>query len=111
MRTFPSILTALAACTILTAACATPPPISTVAPPRRQLPETATTPCSLPRVGPSPTLADLEAAYGARGAAIVACESARRLAVETHIGEHADEDAWLRELARPSRALKLGPLP
>ncbi|GLK49619.1 hypothetical protein GCM10017620_25920 [Brevundimonas intermedia] len=47
-----------------------------------------------------PTEKDLETLYTARGAAIVACEAKRRLAVETYAGEHADEAAWLRDLAR-----------
>jgi len=47
-----------------------------------------------------PTEADYEATYTARGASIVACEAARKLAVDTHAGEHTDEDAWLRGLAR-----------
>lgn len=64
------------------------------------MPATAKAACRLPLLPSQPTNADLEALYTARGAAIVACEAARRLAVEIHAGEHADEDAWLRDLAR-----------
>jgi len=40
----------------------------------------------------APTQADLEVGYAQRGAAIVACDAARRLAVETHEAEHELED-------------------
>ncbi|HEY1073825.1 hypothetical protein [Brevundimonas sp.] len=39
-----------------------------------------------------PSLADLEAAYLLRGAQIVACDGARRLAVETLSAERALQD-------------------
>jgi hypothetical protein len=39
-----------------------------------------------------PTLGDLEAAYAARGAQVVACDGARRLAVETLLAERALQD-------------------
>lgn len=42
------------------------------------------------------TLGDLEALYVRRGAALAACDGARRLAVETHEAEHALEDRALR---------------
>lgn len=41
---------------------------------------------------------DLDAAFDARGAEIVACDVRRELAVDVHAGEHADEDAWLKSL-------------
>lgn len=108
MRTKTWILLAAIACSMLTAACAgslrTSAPVT---PPRREMPATATTTCVLPRLGPAPTLADLETAYTARGAAIVACDTARRLAVEVHAGEHADEDRWILELLKPSTSLGL----
>ncbi|WP_447910281.1 hypothetical protein [Brevundimonas bullata] len=42
-------------------------------------------------------LADLEAAYLLRGAQIVACDSARRLAVEALIAERAMQDRWIQK--------------
>lgn len=64
-----------------------PPPAP--APVRLSLPTEATRPCRLVTLGPSPTLADLEAAYLARGEALVACEAARRLALATLLAERA----------------------
>lgn len=88
---------------IMTASCATLPPPS-VQPPRLTLPQAATTPCILPRLPAAPTVADLEVAYGERGARLVACESARALAVETLLAERALQDRWQREVeARPPR--------
>jgi len=43
------------------------------------------------RLPARPTEADLEIGYATRGAQIVACDAARRLAVETHEAEHALE--------------------
>lgn len=43
------------------------------------------------RLPERPTQADLEVGYATRGAQIVACDAARRLAVETHEAEHALE--------------------
>lgn len=108
MLTKPSTLAAAVALLTLTTACVSSPRGSApVTPPRREMPETATKPCALPRLGPAPTLADLETAYTARGAAIVACDGARQLAVGIHAGEHADEDRWLLEVAKPSTVLGL----
>jgi hypothetical protein len=42
----------------------------------------------------APVQADLEAAYLLRGAQIVACDSARRLAVETLMAEREMLDHW-----------------
>ncbi|ODT85611.1 MAG: hypothetical protein ABS78_19655 [Phenylobacterium sp. SCN 70-31] len=56
------------------------------------MPPQARRPCDLHRLPAAPTLADLEVGYAARGAQIVACDAARRLAVETHDAEHALED-------------------
>jgi hypothetical protein len=42
---------------------------------------------------PAPTQADLEIGYATRGAQIVACDAARRLAVQTLEAEHALADA------------------
>ncbi|MDO9588603.1 MAG: hypothetical protein Q8R45_05305 [Brevundimonas sp.] len=46
----------------------------------------------------TPTHADLDVAYLERGARLVACEGARRLAVETLLGERALQDRWRREI-------------
>ncbi|HYC67592.1 hypothetical protein [Brevundimonas sp.] len=48
------------------------------------------------------TEGDLEVAYVARGAALVACDAARSLAVETLLAERALQDRW-REPPRPRR--------
>ena len=80
------------ACALMTASCAGSPPISTVAPVRLALPETATRSCALATLPAEPTLGDLEAAYAARGAQVVACDGARRLAVETLLAERALQD-------------------
>lgn len=79
------------ACLIMTTACAASRPAS-VTPPRLAIPVQATTPCLLDRLAERPTLADLEAAYMARGAALVACDAARHLAVQTLIAERALQD-------------------
>ena len=91
-----SILTVLAVCMILTAACAASPPISTAAPPRLALPAEAIRPCALATLPAEPTLGDLEAAYATRGAQIAACDAARRLAVETLNAERAAVEVWLK---------------
>jgi hypothetical protein len=86
----PWTLTALCACATLTASCASRPPSSA---PRIETPAEAARPCGLYRLPERPTQADLEIGYANRGAQLVACESARRLAVQTHEAEHALEDA------------------
>jgi len=45
---------------------------------------------------PNPTQGDLDAAYATRGAQIVNCDGARRLAVETQRAEHQLIDEWLK---------------
>lgn len=59
---------------------------------RLALPETARRPCALATLPAEPTLGDLEAAYAARGAQVVACDGARRLAMETLLAERALQD-------------------
>ena len=59
------------------------------------MPATARAACVLPRLLTNATWADLEALVQARGAAILACDAARQLAVDVHDAEHADEAAWL----------------
>ena len=51
-----------------------------------------------------PTVSDLESAYVERGAQIVACDGARRLAVETLEAERAMQDAQAREAGVKWRA-------
>jgi hypothetical protein len=58
----------------------------------------------LDRLPEAPTQGDLEAAYVARGAALVACETARELAVETLLAERALQDRW-RAARAPRRRL------
>jgi hypothetical protein len=63
-----------------------------VVPPRLTLPDEAVQPCQLAVLPDRPTRADLDAAYVTRGAQLVACEGARRLAVETLLAERALQD-------------------
>lgn len=90
---------ALLALPAMTASCAVSHP-SSADPPRLMLPQAATTPCVLERLPEAPTEADLEVAYVERGARLVACESARALAVETLTAERALQDRWRREVDR-----------
>ena len=105
MRTTFWTLCGLIACGLMTANCAGSPPISTVAPPRLVLAEAATRPCALAVLPEAPSLADLEAAYLARGAQIVACDSARRLAVEALSAERAMQDRWMEAQKRGRRGM------
>lgn len=89
----PWYAAALIACAAMTASCAGSPPISTVAPARLTLPEAATRPCALATLPADPSAGDLDAAYAQRGAQIIACDGARRLAVETLLAERAMQDA------------------
>ena len=77
--------------TIASCAASLPP---SVVPPRLNLPRAAATPCVLDRLPDAPTQGDLEVAYVARGAALVACEAARDMAVETLLAERALQDRW-----------------
>ena len=96
MPTIPWRPAALIACATMTANCAASPPLSRVAPARLVLPESAIRPCALATLPPEPTAGDLDAAYVLRGAQIVACDGARRLAVETLLAERAMQDAQVR---------------
>ena len=84
------------------ASCAASLPTS-APPPRLSLPAAATTHCVLPVLPDAPTLADLEVSYAERGARLVACDVARRLAVETLQAERAIQDRWREETSRPPR--------
>jgi len=83
------------------ASCAASPPSSAI-PPRLILPQAALRPCVLDRLPESPTRGDLELAYVSRGAALVACEAARELAVGTLLAEREMQDSW-REANAPRR--------
>ena len=88
MRRLP--LLALLGCALTMSSCATRP-VSPAAP-RLATPEEARRACELHRLPERATQADLDIGYATRGAQIVACDAARRLAVETHDAEHALED-------------------
>ncbi len=90
----PWIRSAPGVCMLMIAGCAGYRPPSAPIPPRLTLPETATTPCRLEQLVEQPGLADLEVAYMTRGADLVACDAARRLAVETLRAERALQDRW-----------------
>lgn len=77
-------------CGLTTTNCASRPALP--AAPRLEIPTEARRPCELYRLPQSTTEADLEIGYAARGAALVACDAARRLAVDTHDAEHRLED-------------------
>ncbi len=85
-------LTVSIVCALTMMSCAASRPTSAVVPPRLTLPETASLPCDLHRLPDGATLADLEIGYITRGAQIVACDAARRLAVETLWAERAAYD-------------------
>ena len=67
------------------------------------MPAEAIRSCSLYLLPQSPTQADLEIGYAARGAQVVACDAARALAVQTHEAEHALEDQLTPKGHRPAR--------
>lgn len=93
MPTFPWHLIGCAAFMTMTASCAGTRPPPAPEPVRLSLPVEATRPCRLVTLGPSPTLADLETAYMARGEALVACDAARRLALTILMAERAAQEA------------------
>ena len=108
MRTTPWTLCGLIACALMTANCAGSRPISTVAPPRLVLAEATTRPCGLATLPEAPSLAELEAAYLLRGAQILACDGARRLAIEALIAERAMLDGWIGVETQGGRAASPG---
>jgi hypothetical protein len=65
------------------------------------MPQEASRPCTLYRLPENPRASDLETGYAARGADLLACDAARRLAVQTHDAEHRLEAKQAR--ARASR--------
>src|SRR5512140_2173496 len=100
MRLWTPLVSAVCGLTI--SSCAPLRPILPAAP-RLDMPAEASRPCELARLPDAPTQADLEILAAARGAALVACDAARRLAVQTHEAEHALEDAALGKRARAPR--------
>ena len=93
MRRRPLLTSGLIAFALLTSACAGSSPASA---PILTLPQAARTPCRLPVLPDSPTQADLDAAYLARGEAVAVCDGRRDLAVQSF-------DAQSRALAPPPR--------
>jgi hypothetical protein len=67
------------------------------------MPAEAMKSCSLYLLPQNPTQSDLEIGYVSRGAALVACDAARVLAVQTHASEHALEDQVSSKGRPPSR--------
>lgn len=96
MRHLPLI--ALLGCALMMSSCATRH-LSPAAP-RLAMPAEARRTCELHRLQGDATQADLEVGYATRGALIVACDAARRLAVETHDAEHALEEEARRSGSR-----------
>ena len=92
MKTRPSWTRfVLIVCALMTTNCAASPPTS-VAPPRLSVPAEAIRPCELARLPEAPTLTDLDVAYLTRGAQLVTCDAARRLALESWMTERAMQD-------------------
>jgi hypothetical protein len=56
------------------------------------MPVAATTPCALFRLPENATAGDLDIGYVTRGADLVTCDAARRLAVQTWAAEHELQD-------------------
>ena len=99
MRMNPLTLSALLISAIISSGCASwfQRPAPPTEPPRLTLPALAATPCVLPRLPENPTWADLDAVAIQRAAALVQCEVARALAVETLTAERALQDRWRAE--------------
>jgi hypothetical protein len=58
------------------------------------MPATARASCQIPPLPAECSIPTLKA-YAAKAAVeILSCDVARQLGVDTHDGEHADEDAW-----------------
>lgn len=90
-QTFPLKKIAPIGCALMIVGCANSPPPS-AAPPRLALPVEATTQCGLAVLPEAPTRRDLDAAYALRGAQLIACDAARRMAVETLTAEREMQD-------------------
>lgn len=83
---------------LLTSACAHSPP-EPVRPPRLEMPAAARQACHLERLPTFPTNEDVDNTLIARGVAIITCDGARELAVQTHDAEHDLVDQWLAMMA------------
>ncbi len=97
MTRFLSLTMALI-CALSSASCAgfgLPSAPATVTPPRRELPATARQACQIPALPADLTYPGLKLLFAAAAAEILRCDVARQTGVDTHDGEHADEDAWL----------------
>ncbi len=92
MRLLPLIVAT--ACAGLTSACASSPQTWAGAGPQIEMPQAARQPCDLFILPSNPTEGDLDRGFAKRGAQVVACDSARQLAVETF-------DAQQRLVSRP----------
>lgn len=91
-------LTMALICALSSASCAgfgRPSAPTQVTPPRRELPATARRTCQIPPLPAEITLPALKLVVAAAAAEILRCDIARQTGVDTHDGEHADEDAWL----------------
>lgn len=77
---------------MLTASCASLPRPWRAASPRVDIPEAATRPCKLYTLPAAPSIADLEAGYVERGANLLACDLARKLAVDTLLAQQFAEN-------------------
>jgi len=86
------------------AVCAGSPRNLSVAAPHIEMPELAERPCRLDTLPASPTLSDLEISYAQRGADLVACEAARKLAVDTFEAQ----SALTKKMSKPVRRWWIG---
>lgn len=91
MQTSLLMKSALTGCVLMIAGCANSLP-RFAPPPRLALPVEATAPCGLAILPDAPTRQDLDAAYALRGAQLIACDAARRMAVETVMAEREMQD-------------------
>lgn len=89
----PLILIAVTVCAGLTSACASSPRSLAAVAGQIEMPPAARQACDLFTLPANATQGDLDRGFVVRGAQIVACDSARRLAVETFDAQQA--------LARP----------
>ncbi len=83
----PWTLIALSICAPMISNCAGLPRSLPDAP-QIEMPAEALRPCALSRLPEQPSQSDIDIAYAQRGADLVACDGARRLAVQTHAAEH-----------------------
>ena len=98
----PSRLIVATVCAGLTSACASSTRSLAVAGPQNDMPPAARQACELFVLPKDATEGDLDRGFVLRGAQIVACDSARRLAVETFDAQQAlgmpSRPGWFRRL-------------